>query len=596
MTKFLNTLKNLLTYKAPIQSTGFELLEPQNEGKKTFKDKAKDEKALKQKALKQKPKDYKIASDSKIKRDEAAEKIKKPLNVSRWNEERKNEGLTLPQTPESFVDLDLGVNQHRIKNELNIPQNSDAIIREFSIARKIKAFIVFIDGMVDRTIINDFILRQLMTPIHFEDYKEGNLIRYITDNVLSIHDTSTSNKYDKIVSQVLNGHTALFIEDSEEALLIESRGYEKRSVEKPTTETVVRGSMEGFTENMRTNITLIRRIIKNKNLVTEMLPMGNTNNGTCAMMYINGLTNPKIIKEVKRRVESISKDFIGGDGMLEQLIEDNPLMIFPQVFSTERSDRAASCLTEGKVVLVPEGTPFILVAPATFFHLLHTSEDSFLRWQYGTLLRIVRLLGMVGALFLPALYISLLTYHQEMIPTELLVSIAKTREQVPFPTLIEVLIMEVSFELIREAGVRVPGVIGQTLGIIGALILGQAAVAAGIVSPILIIVVAVTGLGSFAIPNFSLAFAIRIIRFLFIFFAAIAGFYGISAGIFILGSMACSMKSFGVPYFSPVAPRTKLNPDVIVRAPTYKQSYRPDYFNPMDRKRTGPNTRGWTKK
>jgi len=277
--------------------------------------------------------------------------------------------------------------------------------------------------------------------------------------------------------------------------------------------------------------------------------------------------------------------------MIEQFIEDKPFQIIPQVLNTERPDRAASFIMEGQVIIIGEGVPFVNVVPVTFFAMFHAAEDSFLRWPFGTAIRLIRILGLFLATLLPALYVSLILYHQEMIPTDLLVAFATARENVPFPTIIEVLMLEISFELIREAGIRVPGVIGPTLGIIGALILGQAAVAANLVSPVLIIVVAVTGLGNFAIPSYSLATGIRLIRFGLILSGAFLGFYGVAAFLFIAGCFACSIKSFGVPFLSPISPVTKKNPDIIARMPNFKQKMRPDYLNTPNRKRAGDKSR-----
>ncbi|MGE5632788.1 MAG: spore germination protein [Caulobacteraceae bacterium] len=490
-------------------------------------------------------------------------------------------------TQDELVSSELKANLENIKQEFNMPKNEDIVIRKFTVGMNAKAFIVFVDGMADKIVINDFILRQLMNPEHFKGYKNGCPVDYVMNHVLSINNVEKVKEYKKIISKILNGVTALFIDGCEEALLIESRGYEKRNIDKPSTESVVMGSQEGFTENLRTNITLIRRIIKNKDLITEILPVGKTSNSNCAIMYLDGIANPELVKEVKRRIKSINIDFVTGDGMIEQFIEDKPFQIIPQVLNTERPDRAASFIMEGQVIIIGEGVPFVNVVPVTFFAMFHASEDSFLRWPFGTAIRLIRILGLFFATLLPALYVSLILYHQEMIPTDLLVAFATARENVPFPTIIEVLILEISFELIREAGVRVPGIIGPTLGIIGALILGQAAVSANLVSPVLIIVVAVTGLGNFAIPSYSLATGIRLIRFGLILAGAFLGFYGVAAVLFIAGCFACNMKSFGVPFLSPISPVTKKNPDIIARAPNFKQKMRPDYLNTPNQKRMG---------
>jgi len=569
MAGLLQTLKNFLAYKEPLDTEeGFELLEGEYEGAEHEKN--------------EKP-----TSKSNIDQSKAIEKnTSSPFKAAKWNEYRKKENKNQLPMQDGLVFSELKANLENIKQEFNMPKNEDIVIREFTVGMNKKAFIVFVDGMADKIVINDFILRQLMNLEHFKGYKNGCPVDYVMNHVLSINNVEKVKEYKKIISQILNGVTALFIDGCEEALLIESRGYEKRNIDKPSTESVVMGSQEGFTENLRTNITLIRRIIKNKDLITEIQPVGKTSNSNCAIMYLEGIANPELVKEVKRRIKSINIDFVTGDGMIEQFIEDKPFQIIPQVLNTERPDRAASFIMEGQVVIIGEGVPFVNVVPVTFFAMFHASEDSFLRWPFGTAIRLIRILGLFFATLLPALYVSLILYHQEMIPTDLLVAIATARENVPFPTIIEVLILEISFELIREAGVRVPGIIGPTLGIIGALILGQAAVAANLVSPVLIIVVAVTGLGNFAIPSYSLATGIRLIRFGLILAGAFLGFYGVAAVLFIVGCFVCNMKSFGVPFLSPISPVTKKNPDIIARAPNFKQKKRPDYLNTPNQKRT----------
>jgi spore germination protein KA len=576
-----NAIKNILTYKEPTNIEGFELLEGESEGV----DRQKQEK-----------KPVNINANAQPKED--PKDIKMPLGVDEWNKKKNQNDGNKTQPDINKVSQCLNINLEILRSEFNLPTNKDVIIREFTVNRNTSAFIIYMDGMADRMIINDFILRQLMTPSHFIEFEEGCPLQYIMKNVLSVNDAKPYSDFKKdIIPKILGGLTGLFIDGCNEALLIESRGYEKRSVERPATETVIRGSQEAFTENLRTNITLVRKIIRNKDLITEMLPIGDTNNSTCAVMYLNGITNPELVMEVKRRIASIKADFLMGDGMLEQFIEDQPFMLFPQVINTERPDRAAAFVMDGQVIIISDGTPFAITVPVTFWRLLYTTEDTNSRWQYGLALRLIRILALLLSTFLPGLYVALLLYHQSMIPVDLLYSIATARENVPFPTIVEILLMEISFELIREAGVRVPGVIGTTIGIIGALILGQAAVAANIVSPILIIIVAVTGLGNFAIPSYSLATGVRIVRFTFIFLGATFGFYGISAGIFLLGCLACSMKSFGVPYLAPSAPKVKSTSLLpFVRKPIWTEDMRGDPFNPIDRRKQPEISRGWIPK
>jgi spore germination protein KA len=578
MPGILNAIKNIFTYKEPSNTEGFELLEDKSGKAENREEKHADA----DRPYREAPKGVKLPPDAADRQD---------------NAKNQDAGSRRAQLNTGKVDRSLKVNLQILRNEFNLPTNKDIIIREFTVNRDTSAFIVYVEGMADRMIINNFILRQLMAPFRFITSRDGCPIRYIVKNVLSVHDATISSDVEKeIIPGILSGLTGLFIDGCTEALLIESRGYEKRNVDKPTTETVIRGSQEAFTENLRTNVTLIRKIIRNKDLTTELLPIGDTNHLACAVMYLKGITSPELVKEVKRRIKSIKADYIMGDGMLEQFIEDQPFMLLPQVLNTERPDRAAAFLMGGQVIIIADGTPFAITVPVTFWRLLYTTEDTNARWQYGLILRLIRLFGLLVATFLPGAYIALVLYHQAMIPTDLLASIASARENVPFPTVLEVLLMEISFELIREAGVRVPGVIGTTLGIIGALILGQAAVAANIVSPILIIIVAVTGLGNYTIPSYSLASGIRIVRFIFIFLGATLGFYGISAGIFLLGCSLCNMKSFGVPYMVPSAPKVKTT-DVapFARQPIWKEEMRGDPMETADRRTQPKISRGWVK-
>ncbi|HZJ83021.1 MAG TPA: spore germination protein [Clostridia bacterium] len=572
---YFKIIKDFVSYKEPSNVEQFELLEDHTEETD--------------------PKSENIPDKRNDKTNQGvfyrAQKLIKPKRKQKANLQDESNS-----SEKNNIHKGLQQNRQRIEQEFNIQKNKDIIIRDIKIGKNTDAFIVYIDGMADRTTINDYILRPLMTVDNLKNSQDQWDIDYIIKSVLSATDIIKATTFDEAITQILNGNTALFVEDCDVSILIESQGFEKRSVSEPITETVISGPHEAFTEELRTNLTLVRRIIRNKDLLTEILPIGKTNNSKCGIMYIDGIANNKVVDEVKRRIESIDIDFIMGSGMLNQLIEDHPYAILPQILTTERPDRTASFLMEGKVIIICDGTPYASVVPVTFFHMLHSSEDSFLRWQYGSFIRFVRVLAFGLAMFLPAFYIALTLYHPEMIPTELLLSIEESREKVPFPVIVEILLMEISFELIREAGVRVPDVIGQTLGIIGALVLGQSAVAAKLVSPILVIIVSITGLGNFAMPNYYMGVAIRILRFLFIFLASIAGFYGLSVGIFIVGGFACSMKSFGVPYFAPIAPRTKVNPDVIIRQPLWKQTMRPDSTNTPNKRRAGKIVRGWAYK
>ncbi|MGE5599565.1 MAG: spore germination protein, partial [Bacteroidota bacterium] len=369
-----------------------------------------------------------------------------------------------------------------------------------------------------------------------------------------------------------------------------------RTIGMPLTENVVRGPQEGFVETLRANTAAIRRHLRAPSLVTELLTVGARNRADVAVMYLHDVANPKLVGEVKRRIEAVGRrvDFVNDSGTLEQLLEDHPRALVPQTLATERPDRCAAFLNEGHVVVLLATSPYALIIPTTFTMFIHTPEDYYLRWPYGTFVRVVRFFAGFVALLLPAFYVAVVNYHREMIPTDLLLAIAATRENVPFPALVEVIIMEGSFELIREAGVRIPSVIGPTIGIVGALILGQAAVAASIVSPILIIIVALTALSSFAVPNYSAAFSLRVLRFVFILLAAVLGFYGLAFGVMALSIHLVSLKSFGVPFMSPIAPYRRPNRDRIARPAVFAQRYRPWQLRPLDLIREEDIIRTWS--
>lgn len=494
------------------------------------------------------------------------------------------------------VSASLENNRRVIEKLYGVPVNNDLIIREFTVDTEppVNSFIAYIDGLADRKTINS-LLQDLMIFSGKTGEDPVRSVSSIMKRLLPGNQIKVFDSFEKIVDAVNYGDTAFFFEGLAKVLIVETKGWEARNVDRPQTEQTIIGPQEGFTENLRTNTAMIRRIIRSEKLYTEILRVGSRITNYVAVMYLEDLANPELVAEVKRRISGIRTDYIIDSGILEQYIEDSPYNINSQVISTERPDRVASYLAEGKVAVILSGSPHALVVPATMFAQLHTGEETYLRWQYGTFIRYIRTFSFYLALLLPGIYIAIVLYHQEMIPTELLLAIAGSRERVPFPTTVELLLLEFSFELVREAGVRIPGVIGNTVGIVGALILGQAAVQANIVSPILVILVAATGLGSFAIPSHSLAFAVRIYRFAYIFLGAVLGLYGIAVGLFVHIIWNASLKSFGVPYLAPAGPRTYTGGDVVWRMPVFNHRRRPDYVNPQDDIRMPEEPRKWLK-
>lgn len=360
---------------------------------------------------------------------------------------------------------------------------------------------------------------------------------------------------------------------------IEVKGFKQRSIDAPNNEIVIKGPHEAFVENIRTNTSLIRRIVNNENLVIENLEVGKITKTKCAVCYMQDITNSDLVNEVKYRLNNLEIDSLLSAGELEQLISDSNNLGIPEILSTERPDKATKYLLNGRVIVIVNGTPYAIIMPAILIDFLTSPEDSNLRVNFANFLRGLRFLAAFITLLLPGIYVAVTSFHQEILPTSLLYSILASRENVPFPVIFEILLMEISFELIREAGLRVPSPIGPTIGIVGALVLGQAAVSAGIVSPILIILVAITGIASFAIPDFSFGFHLRYFRFLFILLGFIAGFLGISLGFFVYLSILCSLKSFGVPFTIPYAPSTNSKGNGYLLPPIWKREYRPNFIS-----------------
>lgn len=538
-----------------------------------------------------------LAKDGDIKGDTATVDQPHPKRIKpqKIGELKKQSEVSDP----NLISADLDFNKQRLEKLFHLPLNKDVILRQFTVGMEpgIEALLIYIEGMADKSVINNTILKPLMMEVNLDPFQGDGLLPYhrILFNYLPSSKVSELTGFQEVLGEVVTGATVIFFAGSGAALAIETRGFDFRQVGTAVTEQVVQGPQEGFVENLRSNLTLLRKILNSENLVTEFLTIGKTAKANIALAYLVDLANPALVKEVKRRINSIKTDFLPEPGMLEEFIEDYPYSLVPQTFKTERPDRVASLLAEGKVAILVNHNPFVLVVPATFFDFLHSPEDYYVRYPYGVWMRLLRVAAIFLALLLPAFYIAIATFHQEMIPTDLLLAIAASRERVPFPTIVEILLMELSFELIREAGVRVPGVVGPTIGIVGTLIIGQAAVAASIVSPILIIVAAVTGLASFAIPNYTVAFGFRFMRFFFIFLAATLGFFGISTGLVVLLCLLISMQSFGVPYFAPVAPSTGYSSDLVTRAPMWNQEIRPDYVQAQEQQRQPNISRGWTK-
>lgn len=497
----------------------------------------------------------------------------------------------------------LDQNVERVKGTFRMPDNNDLIVREIQIATQppTRAVVCFMEGLVDKTIINRDILGPLMLFAHLDHHVDGSgehgattfSIDTVTERLLPGHQTHKKHDMASIAEAILAGDTVLLFENEQTAITVETKGFPVRSVSEAKVEQVIQGPHDSFNEAFRVNVALVRRRLKDPRVVTHVMKVGQMSSNYVAMMYVDGVANPKLVAEVKRRIKAIKVDIMTGTGILEQYIEDSPSALMPGSLTTERPDRVAAFLSEGHVAVLVDNSPFALVCPITFWSLLQTAEDYYLRAPFPTFLRYLRLGALIVSMLVPALYIAVVNFHQEMIPTELLLFVAASRETIPLPSIVEWLLMDLSFELVREAGTRIPNIIGPTMGLVASLILGQAAVQAKIVSPLLIIIVALAGLSSFAIPSYMAGYGVRTVRFLLLGAAALLGFYGVAAGIFIMVIHLASMRSFGVPYLSPVAPMRQPISDILSRPALFQMEWRPAYLHPLDRRRQKHVVRSW---
>lgn len=469
--------------------------------------------------------------------------------------------------------------------------SSDIVIRKLKTGagEKIEIAVVYVGGITDDKAIHDFLLESIMNSEELAKKEYGReVLETIASDAVALGGVEKEKRLDKVLESLMAGNTIILAEGTAKAVITTTKGGEKRSIKEPENQQAFRGSREGFIESLDTNISLVRRIIKNPNLWVEKTTMGSVTKTDVAIMYINGVCDPKTVKEVKKRMESIEIDSILESGYIEQFIEDAVFTTFPTVYHTERPDMVAGNLLEGRIAIFVDGTPFVLLVPAVFIQFFQSVEDYYSRFDIATFIRFLRVLIFFISLIAPAVYVGATTFHQEMIPTDLLIVIAAQREIVPFPAVVEALIMEISFEILREAGIRLPRAIGSAVSIVGAIVIGQAAVQAGIVSPAMVIIVAITAISSFATPSFPMAISARLVRFFFILAAATTGFYGIILGLIIMFVHLCSLRSFGVPYMTPFAPFILKNwGDAIVRLPLWTHEKRPELIGNDNKVRQG---------
>ena len=393
-------------------------------------------------------------------------------------------------------------------------------------------------------------------------------------------DLTEISRFEDIFAHLLSGDTVLILDGFQKGFSLSSRGWEQRGVQEPTSQTVVRGPKDGFTETLRTSTALIRRRIKDTSLRVDSMKIGRRTQTDVAIMYIDGVVTNDTVTEVKERLERIDIDGVLESGQIEELIQDARFSPFPTIMNTERPDVAAAALLEGRIAIVIDGTPFVLLVPSLFIHFFQASEDYYQKADFSTFIRLLRYFAFFLALLTPSAFIAVTTFHQEMLPSKLLISLAAQREGVPLPAIVEAIMMEITFEILREAGIRMPRAVGPAISIVGALVIGQAAVEAGIVSASMVIVVALTAISSFVSPAFNMSITARLLRFPLMFLAASFGLFGILLGLIIVVSILSSIRSFGIPYLAPNSPFILEDQmDNFVRMPRWFIRTRPHLIN-----------------
>ena len=471
-----------------------------------------------------------------------------------------------------------------------LSKGSDIVVREFFVQGKerIPCKIMLVDGLVDKNLLDDFFLKPLMVNYsgkrELAEATEDNIVDIMIQNLIPGLEVKKVAKIGEAINSILSGDAVFFFGEANEAIVFGSRGWANSGINEPVAESVIKGPHEGFTETLRINTSLLRRKIKHPSLHVLSMKIGDLTNTDLAVTYIDKVADQDIVNEVLKRLGKIKMDGVLDAGYLEEMIEDFPYSPFPQIAYTERPDVLAGKLLEGKIGIMLDGTPIVLVVPATLTQFLNVNEDYYERAMTAILFRFVRYVGAFVAVTAPSAYIAVTTFHQEIIPTDLLISISAGRQAVPFPALLEALIMTIVLEILQEAGLRLPRPIGQTIGIVGALIIGDAAVKADLVSPLMVIVIGITAVSSYAIPYYDLSLAVRLTRFPLMLLAGSLGFFGVAIGLYAGLIHLLSLRSFGVPYTSPVAPLRirALLQDTFVRAPWWAMKRRPKLMDTED--------------
>lgn len=484
---------------------------------------------------------------------------------------------------DQLLQKDLKTNLKKLQD--NLGHSPDLILRQFQVDLaknvSIQGAIVYIAGLSSSNAMLQSVYSGNNESNQYSDSTE--LMDYYKDRVIPEGAIFDLKSFNEMFDMLLAGNSILLLDDCAEALAVDTKDIRARSVEEPNVQSVVRGPREGFTEVLSWNTAMIRRKINSRHLWFETYKIGSVTQTEVSVIYIENLVSDNVLEMVRERLQKIDIDGILESNYIEEHIQDKKYSPFPTIFNSERPDVVAAGLLEGRVAIMVDGTPFALLVPALFTQFFQSSEDYYERTDFSTLIRLLRFLCFLIATITPSFYIAITTFHQELLPTTLLYNLASQREGVPFPAFIEALVMEITFEILREASVRMPKTIGQSISIVGTLVVGQAAVEAGLVSAAMVIVVSITAISNFVLPAFNLGIAARIIRFLLMIMAASFGLYGVFICIIGIIFHLCSLTSFGVPYMAPLAPFNSTDQkDTLFRMPLRSMITRPKSLKPKN--------------
>ncbi len=457
-------------------------------------------------------------------------------------------------------------------------------VKKISIGKEpsIQGAIIYIDGLVDKNIINRDILNTLMIEIRCPIELNSETPNFLCSNYITADCSFIKNNMEEVSRSIKNGSTLLLIENAENYVLIDTSGGAIREISDPMNETSLRGSREGFVENLEVNISLLRRSIKDSNLCIEKLVVGRRSQTDLALVYIKDLVNIEALDELRERLNVIDVDSITGTGALQEFIDENPYSIFPMCLATERPDRVVPSIMEGRIAIILDGTPFVLTLPSIFIEFFHTVEDYNERTITSNFIRLLRFIAVLLVITLPSIYLTLIKYNGELIPVEFVVPVVQSRIGISLSPFMEILILEILMEILREGGLRLPSKIAQTLSIVGGIIIGNAAVQSNMVSPTTLLVIGITIIGSFAVPSVDMSLSIRLLRFPMLFLANSMGIMGIATGYTLLIIHLSSLENFGVPYMEFNKNDLK---DTFTRAPLWKMNSRPAIISDRNKKR-----------